>query len=75
MKRQIEIEIQPTPKELAELFCEMNSDGHVEFFNEIANCVKEWNQNFCFQLQFISDSGKLTNDARIIMQQIGEYSK
>lgn len=75
MKRQIEIDINPTPQELAEVFCNMYEEEQVEFFNEIAKITKTWNSPFCMQLQAIVDTNKLTPHAKLIMRQIGEYAE
>ena len=76
IKRDIHCEITPTPIELAIEFCNMDSEQQVQFFNEIASIViKEWEKPFVFQLQSITDEELLTNEARSIMRNIGEYSE
>ena len=64
-----------TPAELAKEFCEMDADNQALFFYEIAIESRKWKKPFCFQLQNISDSESMTEEARVIMSQIGEYSR
>lgn len=73
--RQIDITVTPTAQELAYVFAENDAAYQVEFFNELAKLVSKWDTDFCFQLQFITDSPGLNDAARHLMSQIGEYSK
>lgn len=73
--RQIDITVNPTAQELAYVFAENDAAYQVEFFNELAKLVAEWDVDFCFQLQFITDSPGLNDSARHLMSKIGEYSK
>jgi len=76
IKRNIDIEILPTPKELAQSFCAMDSNEQATFFNEVYKNVKsEWEKPFCMQLQSITDSLELSAEGREIMREIGEYSE
>lgn len=49
MKRQIEIEIDPTPEEMAERFAEMSDEEQAAFFNRVAELVAEWKNPACVQ--------------------------
>ncbi len=69
------IYIDPNPQELAKSFAEMNGDQQAEFFSALAAEVKEWSNPFCIQLQWITDSAALTEEARTLMEQIGEYAR
>lgn len=70
-----EISIRPTAKELATEFCKMDNNEQVVFFNTIHEISKIWNWSFCFQLQNITDSDKLSTGGRAIMKSIGDYSE
>jgi hypothetical protein len=74
MKRYVEVDVKPTPEEMAEHFCNMFDYEQAEFFNKIAELVKDWQDPFCFQLQAIVDTNELSRDASNIMKQIGEYA-
>ena len=74
IKRNVEVEVVLTAKELAKIFADANGDFQAEFFNELANEVKTWRMPFCFQLQAITDQDNLTSDGRWVMEQIGEYA-
>lgn len=73
--RKITIEIDPTPKELAFAFAIMSQDEQAHFFSDLAKITANWERPFCFQLQSIIDSDKLTNAGRRLMETIGAYGK
>lgn len=64
-----------TAKELADSFSDMYSEEQVDFFNALAYNVSQWKGPFCIQLQYITDSTRLTKEARRLMEQIGEYAQ
>lgn len=68
------VEITPTSIELAHEFCGLDSDNQAEFFNHVARVTDVWEMPFCFQLQYVTDAVHLTDGAREIMHQIGEYA-
>lgn len=74
IKRNVEVDIHLTPKELAFVFCAGFSDEQAEFFNEVAKITKTWKAPFVFQLQSITDEDCLTDEARNVMLEIGRYS-
>lgn len=74
MKRTCEIEVKPTPYEIAKAFCDMGSGEQADFFNYISEESEKWDNPFCFQLQSITDEERLTRGARYIMSQIGDYA-
>ena len=69
-----------TPQLVAELFCNMDNHEQALFFNEIPEIASHWKEkggsfnDFCFQLQYITNDDGLTLAGRRCMQQIGEYS-
>lgn len=64
-----------TPEMLAEMFCEMGSDGQARFFNRIAEVAQTWKLSGLYmQLQWITDEDGLTLGGRRVMQAIGDYS-
>ena len=73
IKRDVIVNVEPTPKELADCFCNMYAEDQALFFNHIAELVERWDSNFSFQLQAIIDSKVLTSSGKDIMRQIGEY--
>lgn len=75
IKRNVEVEIKPTAEELAKSFADAGGHFQAEFFNALAEEVKTWKMDFCFQLQHITDEGGLTDEGRGIMEQIGEYAQ
>jgi len=75
IKREMCVDIILTPEELANEFLDMSSDLQARFFNELSKLVLSGHSPFCFQLQSISNDPILTNDARWVMRQIGEYGE
>ena len=63
-----------TPEELAAEWCGMGYGQQALFFNEVANIIKKWDKDFCFQLQYLMDEGVLTDEGRRVMELIGNYS-
>ena len=74
IKKVVPIDVEITPDELAAEFASMDDDEQAHFFNALARIVKKWRHPFPVQLQYITDNDVLTNDARHIMQSIGEYA-
>ena len=74
IKRNIDIEISVTPDELAVLFSCMSSLEQAQFFNATAQAMQKWDTPYIFQLESITQEKTLTNDARVLMDMIGEYS-
>jgi len=69
-----EIKLKLTPQEVAKAFINSDSEFQVEFFNEVAIQVEGWGNPLYSQMQWITESEKLTNGAREIMRIIGEYA-
>lgn len=69
-----QVPVKLTPEDVAQMFCEMDSNEQARFFNEIAETVKGWDQPFSFQLQAVTDKPELTSQARNVMAQIGIYA-
>jgi len=72
-QRKAIIDVTPTPDELASEFADMDAEQQAMFFSELARITDKWDNPFCFQLQAITDNPALTDEARYIMTQIGEY--
>lgn len=73
INREIEIKVYPTPAELAECFCDLDCKQQADFFEGIAKITQTLERPFAFQLEYIRQE-KLSNAARRIMHQIGEYA-
>ena len=74
IEKNLKILVDIDSKEIAKLFCKMNSDQQVLFFNEVAKLVKEWNEPFCFQMQGIIDSDILLSyEVKDIIKTMAEY--
>lgn len=74
-ERNINISVHLTPEELAFDFCNMSDSEQADFFNEVAKITDKWERPFCFQLQWLTDNERLTDDGRRIMRAIGDYSE
>ena len=71
------IDVNPSPEELAVAFATMGSDDQAEFFNAVAAEVEGWPNgmsSWVMQLQYINTDEGLTDEARHIMETIGEYA-
>lgn len=75
IERTTKISVEPTMVELAKEFCDLVDEQQAEFFNAISDYTAKWEHPFCFQLQYLTDCGKLTQGGRDIMEQIGQYSQ
>lgn len=72
IKRNIEVEVDPTPQELAELFWKLGSIEQAEFFNKLGEIA---GHHLPFQMQYVTDDDVLTTDGRYAMSIIGIYSE
>lgn len=70
--RDMQISIEPTPEDLAEVFWSMGSDQQAKFFNHLNEIS---GTRLCFQLQAVSDDSNLNDHGRYAMRLIGEYSE
>ena len=75
IERKLTVDVELTPENIADCFCDLHDNEQAFFFNRISEVVETWGTSFCFQLQAIIDSKVLTNGGKDIMRQIGEYSE
>lgn len=73
--RNIDVDIDMSPENIADYFCDLSSSEQAIFFNRIAEVTAKWAGPFCFQLQCIVSSNMLTREGKEIMRQIGEYGE
>ena len=75
MKRSIEVEIIPTGQELGIEFSKMDSDEQSICLNEIADQFNKFgsNREKLKQLYFISESEKLTKEAKDFIKELNNY--
>lgn len=75
MKRSIEVEIIPTGQELGIEFSKMDSDEQSICLNEIADQFNKFGSNSekLKQLYFISESEKLTKEAKDFIKELNNY--
>lgn len=69
---ELDVEVCLTPTELAEMFWSMPSNEQAHFFGHLANLSGD---KLAFQLQAVTDEPGLSDDARYLMHQIGQYSE
>jgi len=74
IERKVTLDLQVTPEELAFEFSNFNNEDQVKFFNALHEITRKWSTPLCIQLQFITENQALTDGARFVMRQIGEYS-
>jgi len=72
-QRKIFIDVTPTPDELAFEFANMDDEQQAMFFNELARITNKWEWPLCFQLQALIENPALTEEGRMIMEQIGVF--
>ena len=75
IEKQITVSMSVNEYDLAELFCNMDDEQQAKFFHVIALLTKQWNVPFSFQMSAVSSHESLTDEARSIMQTIGEYGQ
>ena len=77
IKRNVLMNVTPSPKELAYCFCNMSSKDQAEVFNKIGSITGTgaWAKDFAFQLEAVSREEDLTQEGRHVMEQIGGYSQ
>lgn len=68
MKRMIEIDIDPSPEEMAELLAAMSDVDQAIFFNNLAEHVSKWSVPACFQWSQVDSN--LTKEARIMLSNL-----
>lgn len=73
--RKIDVDIELSPEDLADCFCDLCDEEQAIFFNRIFDAVTAWGKPFCFQLQAVIDSPALTSGGKAIMRTIGEYGE
>lgn len=71
-ERKLTVDIELTPEDLADCFCDLHSNEQATFFNRISELVEKWDTSFFFQVQAINRSGKPTSGGDEIMGIIGE---
>ena len=74
ISKNITVEFEITPTELAYQFCSMDADEQAEFINIAGTTTSLWNKPFVYQLQAIVDTGKLSSYGKEFMRKIGDYS-
>lgn len=67
-------EVDITPKQLAEVFCEMDSDQQAEVLNHIATIFHSWDNEW-FQIREIMSSDKLYSGKAWIKSMYEEIKK
>jgi hypothetical protein len=75
MRVEVTVEYEPTPEELAIEFCKLYEDGQAKFFNRVAEIFNHPKHSLTMQLEYISQSKLLTNEATHLMGKIGEYAE
>jgi hypothetical protein len=75
ISRDIRVDIELSPENIADCFCDLHGNEQAIFFNRVSEVTATWGSPFCFQLQNIVDSNILTREGKEIMCQIGEYSE
>lgn len=67
----------PTPEDLAEAFCNLDSEGMAKFFNAMPGEVERWAGIWEYQLACVVSEYnpvRLTDEARVMMGQLGAYA-
>ncbi|UUO12721.1 hypothetical protein M6D76_08605 [Alcaligenes faecalis] len=72
IKRSVEIDVDPTPEELASCFWELGSFDQAKFFNHLGRIASH---NLPMQMQCVTDDNVLTSEGRYAMRRIGDYSE
>ena len=72
IERKLTVDIELTPEDLANYFCDLHPNKQTVFFNRISELVEKWDTSFFFQVQAIRNSEKLTSGGGEIMDIIGE---
>lgn len=71
----MEIEVELTPEDIAQLFCDLDSAQQARFFNHVGEIASRWKgMGLAMQLQYITDEDGLNYAGRRVMQHIGDYS-
>ena len=72
IKRNIDVDVDPTPEELALCFWHLGSIEQAQFFNELGRLAEH---RLPMQLQYVTDDETLTPAGRSAMRSIGDYSE
>ena len=69
IERSVNVGIELAPQEVAELFISMDSVEQAHFLNRLAS------EDFWpMQLQYLTDNSNLSDEARALMDMIGNYA-
>ena len=72
--RSVEVEVELTPREVAQAFCDMSSDEQSMFFNEVGAMVEADCWNLPMQLECVANDDALGTLGRHVMRLIGCYA-
>ena len=75
VEKEVKISVIISPEELAKEFAEMEATEQARFFNQVARIADSWRHSFVFQLSAVGHSGVLTQRARALMRDIGDYAE
>lgn len=70
----VDVRVPLSPEHAATAFTDFTADDQTKFFNAVAVEVAKWGRPFGFQLAAVTSDPALTDEAREIMREIGEYS-
>jgi hypothetical protein len=74
MKREITINVDPSPEELAQELWSLDADTQAKVLSSLAELVKDDFMSLNMQLQYVTDSKCLSLAARELMSRLGDYS-
>ena len=55
IEREISVRVEPTPEEMAEMFCDMGDDEQARFLATAGKLSKEWEKHRDFQWSHVAD--------------------
>lgn len=74
-KRNIEIKIDITPEEIADLFSVMDEDEQAQFFNQVGRNFSNWGPgSSCRQIHSFSTSEKLDHYGAGFLRLVSDYA-
>jgi|688.fasta_scaffold127756_7 hypothetical protein len=73
--RSVYLDVELSPYELAQEFCNMDAEQQAMFLNHVASISEDWDGTFVEQVQAIVNSNGFLNGANKVMKIFGEYAK
>ena len=75
VKRDVTVVAEFTPQQIAEMFCDMDSEEQAEFLNEVWEIARGWRgAGWCQQSSSIAQSDRLEDGGKNVIAALAEHA-